>query len=118
MDEIHDIEQTKRDIPRYIGYIEVNKKLLKLNHNSFEYFYDLLKHHYSQHIKDILNFCPQQIFAVVLEEIIKYHDACFVAKTNHQLIITPKKIERVLEGEIIFVTFSSRVLMNSSNSGV
>ena len=116
---IQDISQSKRDIPRYCGYIEAGNKLIHFINGmyTYGYFKQLLEKYYTQkQIIDILNFCPQQIFIIILEEILKKYEGCFITKTTHQLIVKKESVERILEGslmkdEIIIKKFTSRIKM-------
>ena len=100
---IHDKKQCKTDLPRYNGYIEQNDVLMqfKIGQYHYDYFYQLMERNYKKNIIDILNFCPQQIFVVILEEILKRFKNVYIAKTTHQIIIKKNSVQRILEGLLL-----------------
>jgi len=100
--KIHDIKQCCIDIPRYCGHIKLDK-LIKFNlgHFTYESLLDELNKYYNDtQIIDILNFIPQQIFIIIMNEILNNWNGCYITKTTHQLNIENDHVERILEGEL------------------
>ena len=99
INKIHDIKQCKIDIPRYSGYIRSNKFIP----GDFTYnkLMKTLKKYYDEsQIIDIYNFIPQQIFFIIMNEVLSSWNDCIISKTNHQLNIDIDHIERILTGDI------------------
>lgn len=102
VNKIHSLKQCILDIPRYPGYIKTHT-LSKFSFGDFSHnlLMIILKDYYSKkQITDIYNFIPQQIFYIVLKEILTLWEGCFIAKTEHQLNIDSKYVERILTGQI------------------